>query len=68
MCNKVKPEQCFVIRSAIRVAVFQASSKLVREMAEAISLTRILIILQPMNQNIYVKGDATNTNASVIQR
>ena len=35
MHEKVKSEQCFVVTSAKRVAVFQASLKLVREEAGA---------------------------------
>ena len=42
MHNKVKLEQCFAVTSSEKVAVFQASLKLVREEAGANSLITIV--------------------------
>ena len=55
--NKVKSEQHFTGTSAKRVAVFQASLKVVREEAGANSPTKITKIQHPKDQNVYKKGD-----------
>ena len=64
--NKAKSEQCFAVTSAKRVAVFQASWKVVREEAGAQLSTRITNAQHPRDQNIYEKEDAVNKNDALI--
>ena len=60
--NKVKTEQSFTVRSANRIAVFQASLKVVREEADPNSPTKITNGQHPRDQNVYEKEDAVNKN------
>ena len=62
MHNKVKSEQCFAVLSAQRVAVFQASLKLVREEAGA-QLSDNDTTQHPYDQNIHMEGTVNKNDA-----
>ena len=64
-CNKGKSEQYVVATSAKGVMVFQASLKLVREEAGT-KLTKLIHILHPKDQNVYMKEDIANENGILI--
>ena len=63
--NKVKSEQSFAVTSAKRVAVFQASLKVVREEAIA-QLSNKNKCSTSQGQNAYEKEDAVNKSDILI--
>ena len=62
--NKVK-SGCFAVTSAKRVAVFQTSLKLGKR-PEPNSLTRVINVWHPKDQNIYMKEGIVNKNNALI--
>ena len=64
--NKVKSEQYFAVTSAKRVAVFQASSNLVREEASSQLPNKGNKCSTSKDQNVYEKKDAVNENDTLI--
>ena len=64
--NKNKSEQHFAVTSAKRVAVFQASLKVVREEAVPNFQKQITKTQHPKDQIIYKKENAVNKNDTLI--
>ena len=63
--HKVKSEQCFAVTSAKRVAVFQASLKVVREDTGAQLSKEITSAPHPKDQTGY-EEDAVNKNDALV--
>ena len=66
MHNKVKSEQCFAVISAKKVAIFQASLKLVREDEKPQLSNMHNKCLTPHRSNHLWEGGTVNKNGALV--